>query len=108
MMKCTLPPGRMAVRFACSLYDRMLPLYTGEVRAEGIDLEFEANDSVRQIFDRMGAEQAYDASEMSASEFITRLEAGERSFVAIPVFPSRVFRHGFICVRSERIRAPRD
>ena len=96
------------LRFACSLYDRMLPLYTGEVRAEGVELEFVANDSVREIFDRMGREQAFDASEMSASEFITRVAAGDRSFVAIPVFPSRVFRHGFICVNKERIRAPRD
>ena len=107
-MKRAPSSRRMAFRFACSLYDRMLPLYTGEVRAEGIELEFVANDSVRQIFDRMGGEQAYDASEMSTSEFVTRLAAGDRRFVAIPVFPSRVFRHGFICVNSERIRAPRD
>lgn len=96
------------IRFACSLYDRMLGLYTGEVRPQGFDLEFVANDSVRQIFDRMGAEQAYDASEMSASEYITRLAAGDRSFVAIPVFPSRVFRHGFICVNRDHIRRPED
>lgn len=68
----------MAVRFACSLYDRMLALYTGEVRPEGIDFEFVAEDSVRQIFDRMGGERAYDASEMSTSEYVTRLAAGDR------------------------------
>jgi 4,5-dihydroxyphthalate decarboxylase len=96
------------LRFAASLYDRMLPLYTGEVRPEGIEFEFIAEDSVRSIFDRMGADQAYDASEMSSSEFITRHAAGDRSFVAIPVFPSRVFRHGFICVNTTHIRSPGD
>lgn len=100
--------ARPRVRFASSLYDRMIPLYAGDVQAEDIDLDFIANDSVRQIFDRMAGEQAFDASEMSASEFITRHAAGDRSFVAIPVFPSKVFRHGFICVNRDRIRTPAD
>jgi 4,5-dihydroxyphthalate decarboxylase len=96
------------IRFASSLYDRMIPLYAGEVRAEGIDLDFVANDTVRQIFDQMAGKQAFDASELSASEFITRYAAGDRQFVAIPVFPSKVFRHGFICVNTDRIAKPAD
>lgn len=95
--------------FACSLYDRMLPLYTGEVRPEGIDLDFRAIDSPRDIFDRMASKLEFDAAEMSSSEFISRKSAGQSPFVAIPVFPSRAFRHGFIAVnRKSGISSPKD
>jgi len=97
------------LRFACALYDRMLPLYTGEVRAEGIDLDYVAIESPRDIFDRMAGGLEFDVAEMSSSEFISRKSAGESPFVAIPVFPSRVFRHGFIAInRASGIRTPRD
>ena len=46
--------AKLPLTFACGLYDRMLRLYTGEVRPAGIDLEFLANDEPRDIFDRMG------------------------------------------------------
>ena len=58
---------KIPLTFACGLYDRMLALYTGEVRAEGIDLDFIAIDDPRQIFDRMGKNLEFDACEMSSS-----------------------------------------
>jgi 4,5-dihydroxyphthalate decarboxylase len=98
----------LRLTFACGLYDRMVPLYTGEVRPEGIDLNFLAIDNPREIFDRMAGSQAFDASEMSISELITRISAKQCPFVAIPVFPSRCFRHGFIAVNRRTVRAPKD
>ena len=105
-----MPAAASAVRltFACGLYDRMVPLYTGDVRPEGIDLDFLAIDSPREIFDRMAGAQAFDASEMSISEMITRISARQCPFVAIPAFPSRCFRHGFITVNRRAVRAPKD
>ena len=44
--------------FACGLYDRMLPLYTGEVPVEGVDFKFVVEDNPRVIFDNMAARQA--------------------------------------------------
>ncbi len=97
------------LRFASGLYDRVIPLYSGEVTPEGMDLEFVANDDPRDIFDKMGARQEYDAAEMSSSEFIAGTAAGTSPFVAIPVFMSRVFRHGFITVnKNAGIRTPKD
>jgi 4,5-dihydroxyphthalate decarboxylase len=101
--------GKLPLTFACGLYDRMLRLYTGEVQPAGIDLEFLANDEPRDIFDRMGGKLEFDASEMSSSEFISRLGAGPCPLVAIPVFASRVFRHGFIFYnRKSGIRTPKN
>ena len=101
-------PG-LPLTFACGLYDRMQALYTGEVRPEGIDLDFLAIDSPREIFDRLSGKGEFDVAEMSSSEFISRKSAGQCPFVAIPVFPSRAFRHGFIAVnRRSGIRSPKD
>jgi 4,5-dihydroxyphthalate decarboxylase len=97
------------LNFACGLYDRMLPLYTGDVRPHGIDLKFTVLDDPRQIFDRMAGGNEFDAAEMSSSEFISRKVAGDCPFVAIPVFPSRVFRHSFMFVnRRGSVKTPKD
>lgn len=99
---------KLPMTFACGLYDRMTALYTGEVRAEGIDLNFIAVHHPRDLFDRMVGGLEFDASEMSASEYVTRFAAGPCPFVALPVFPSRMFRHGFIAVDSRAIKEPKD
>jgi 4,5-dihydroxyphthalate decarboxylase len=101
--------SRPQLSFACGLYDRMLPLYTGEVMPAGIDLNFVAINDPRQIFDRMGQRQEFDAAEMSSSEFIARESAGNNPFVALPVFASRIFRHSTITFnRKSGIKSPKD
>src|SRR5438094_276252 len=100
--------SKVSMTFACGLYDRMVPLYTKEVRPDGIDLNFLAIENPREIFDRMGGGQEFDCSEMSSSEFISRFAAGNCPFVGLPVFPSRVFRHGFIWVNKKAIGSPKD
>ena len=94
--------------FATGLYDRMVPLATGEVKPRGIDLNFLEFHHPRDVFDRMVKDKEFDACELSSSEYITRYAAGDRSFVAIPVFPSRAFRHGFIAVNTNKIKKPSD
>lgn len=96
------------ITFACGLYDRTLPLYTGEVKPDGIDLNYLAIDHPREIFDRMQNAQEFDACEMSSSDFAQHLVHGDCPFVAIPVFVSRVFRHGHIAVNRKAISTPND
>src|SRR5262245_5653096 len=86
----------------------MLPLYTGEVKVEGADLDFLVEDNPRIIFDNMAARQAYDVSEFSSSEYISRFVAGQCPFVALPVFASRVFRPSFIFVIRKQLKTPKD
>jgi 4,5-dihydroxyphthalate decarboxylase len=100
---------RLNLTYASSKYDRVEALRTGEVNVEGIDLNVMVFPSGRQIFDRMVGGQEFDVSELSAAEFISLRGRGECPFAAIPVFPSRVFRHGYIFVnRRSGIRAPKD
>ena len=100
-------PG-LPMTFACGLYDRMLALYTGETQPDGIDLNFLVMDNPREIFDRMSNRLEFDACEMSSSEQISRHAANKLPFVAIPVFASRVFRHGFITVNRNHVKKPKD
>ncbi len=101
--------AKLQLTFASGLYDRMQPLYTGEVQPDGIDLNFIAIDQPRPIFDRMSAGQEFDVAEYSSSEFVQRFANKQCPFVAIPVFPSRAFRHGFIAVHKKAgITKPKD
>jgi len=100
--------SRLPITFACGLYDRMQALYTGAVQPDGIDLNFIAVDNPRDLFDRMAGGLEFDVSELSSSEYITRFTAGPCPYIALPVFPSRVFRHGFIAVDSRVVRTPKD
>jgi 4,5-dihydroxyphthalate decarboxylase len=100
--------SKVPLTFACGLYDRVVALAMGTVPVEGVDLKFINIDSPREIFDRMSGSQEFDASEYSSSEFISRFAAKQCPFVAIPIFPSRSFRHGFIAVNRKFVRTPKD
>ena len=101
--------SRLKLSFACGLYDRMLALHTGEVKPDGVDLNFIAIDQPRPIFDRMSGGQEFDVAEYSSSEFVQRFVNRQCPFVAIPVFPSIAFRLGFIAVnRKSGIKNPKD
>ena len=101
--------AKLRLSFACALYDRMQPLYTGEVQPAGIDLNFIPIEEPRPIFDRMSGGQEFDVAEYSSSEFVQRFANKQCPFVAIPVFPSRAFRHGFIAINKKSgIAKPKD
>ena len=86
----------------------MRALADGSVRPEGIDLNCMTH-TVEETFFRMARHREFDVAEMSLSSYTVSLSRPERPFVAIPVFPSRMFRHGFIFVSSKSgIREPKD
>ena len=101
--------SKLPLTFACGPYDRMEALNYGLIPVEGIDLNFIEIQAPREIFDRMVGSQEFDLSEMSLAEYITMTAKGKSPFVALPVFPSKAFRHAFICVnRGAGIREPKD
>ena len=101
--------SKLQLTFACGPYDRMEALKYGIVDVEGIDLNFLEIQAPREIFDRMVGGQEFDLSEMSIAEYVAMKARGDCPFVAIPVFPSRAFRHAFVCVnRGAGIREPAD
>lgn len=99
---------KLHLTVACGDYDRTKTLQDGTVQPEGIRLNYLPLQA-EEIFWRMGGHQEFDASEMSLSNQITMVSRGNAPFVAIPVFPSRFFRHSCIFINTDSgIKGPQD
>lgn len=99
---------RLPISLACWDYDRTRALREGTVRPTGVDLTYLPLPPEETFF-RMLRWQEFDVAEMSLSSYVLSLFADEPPFVAIPVFPSRVFRHGSIYLApSSPVRDPAE
>ena len=99
---------KLHLTVACGDYDRTKALEVGTVQPEGIQLNYIAMQS-EEIFWRMGHHKEFDASELSLSNYITMLSRGNGPFTAIPIFPSRFFRHSCIFINvGSGIQKPED
>jgi len=100
--------SKLRLTLACWDYDRTRALADGRVSPEGIDLNF-LPLHVEETFFRMLRNREFDVAEMSLSSYCVSLMREDPAFVAIPVFPSRFFRHSCIFVSSKSgIREPKD
>ena len=100
--------GSLHLTLACENYDRTRPLKDGVIKPEGIELNYLVM-SVEEIFWRMMKYEEFDVSELSMGAFLTAAARGRRPFIAIPVFPSRTFRHRCIFVNTgSGIQRPQD
>jgi len=98
----------MRLTLACWDYDRTRALMDGSVAPEGIELVY-LNQPVEETFFRMMRYREFDCSEMSLSSYVASLQGNDPPFVAIPVFPSRFFRHSCIFVSAKSgIRQPSE
>jgi 4,5-dihydroxyphthalate decarboxylase len=89
--------SRLRLSFGCWNYDRVRALEDGTVRPDGIDLTF-LSMPVEETFFRMLRHREFDLAEMSLSSYVVSLQAEEPPFVALPVLPSRFFRHSSIYI----------
>jgi 4,5-dihydroxyphthalate decarboxylase len=99
---------RLALTFGCWNYDRTRALADGSVVPDGIDLNY-LDMPVEETFFRMLRHQEFDVAELSLSSYTVSLFREPPPFVAIPVFPSRYFRHSCIYVNAASgIRTAKD
>ena len=97
------------ITLACQDYDHIQALRDSALAVEGFELKLICISPPSQIFLRMLHDEEFDASEMSLSNYIIALGRGDKRFVAIPVFPSRAFRHSYIWINvNSGIREPGD
>ena len=100
--------SKLRLSLGCWDYDRTRALMDGTVVPDGIDLNY-LNMPVEETFFRMLRHREFDVAEMSLSSYTVSLFKPERPFIAIPVFPSRFFRHSCIYVNADAgIREPKD
>src|SRR5580658_9319232 len=100
--------GKLRLTMACWNYDRTRALMEGRVPIDGVELNY-LNLPVEEIFFRMLRHQEFEVAELSLSSYTVSLFRDNPPFVAIPIFPSRFFRHSCIYVNADSgIREPRD
>ncbi len=99
---------KLRLTMACWDYDRTRALMEDRVAIDGIELNY-LNLPVEETFFRMLRRHEFDVAELSLSSYTVSLFHEDPPFIAIPIFPSRVFRHSCIYVnRGSGIREPRD
>src|SRR6478672_1773644 len=100
--------SRLRLTLSCWAYDRVRALADGRVQPEGIDLNF-LDLPVEETFFRMLRNREFDVAELSLSSYTVSTFREPRPFIAIPVFPSRMFRHSSIYINADSgIREPKD
>jgi len=98
----------LPITIATGNYDRVKPLIDGQVRVEGCDVNYLVM-SIEESGHRAFASREFDVTELSSSIYMVDRSRGFDDYVAIPVFPSRSFRHSAIYIRDDRgIAAPGD
>jgi 4,5-dihydroxyphthalate decarboxylase len=90
----------LRLTLACWDYDRTRALMDGSVPVDGVELVY-LNQPVEETFFRMLRYREYDCAEMSLSSYTASLSGENPPFIAIPVFPSRFFRHSCIFVSAK-------
>jgi 4,5-dihydroxyphthalate decarboxylase len=87
----------LPVRVAVTNSDRTEALVRGEVLVRGADLAVTVA-TTHELFRDVWRTRDIDAAEMSLATYCIQVSRGVSDFVAIPVFPSRMFRHSSLYV----------
>lgn len=100
--------AKLQLSVAVGDYDRMRPLVDGAVQIDGVDPQFMLLEP-EELFFRAFRHADFDICELSMSSYCVKTAAGTSPYIAVPVFPSRMFRHTSIYIRTDRgIRSPAD
>jgi 4,5-dihydroxyphthalate decarboxylase len=80
------------ISLACWDYDRTRAIADGRIEPEGLTVNYIALPPEETFF-RMARYREFDVSELSLSSYVLSRRSDDPPFVAVPVFPSRSFRH---------------
>jgi len=96
------------ISIAVGAYDRTAALLDGSVQVEGFNTFFIAGD-LEEIFAQAFSSAQFEVTELSFSNFLISSARGTCPYIALPIFPSRSFRHSAIYLRSDAgIKSPTD
>jgi 4,5-dihydroxyphthalate decarboxylase len=92
--------NEVPLTLAISRYDHVEDLVAGRVKPEGIKLTC-LTLPVEEIFFRFLKYREWDVSELSFAKYASLISQGDDSLTALPVFPSRIFRHSSVYIRRD-------
>jgi len=102
------------ITLTCADYARVMPLATGEVKPEGIELTLIIGsggswETRAEMLRRALSDPTVQVGEASMAGHLRRIDKGDRSFVGLPVFPLRNFTARDLYVRRDGpIKTPPD
>lgn len=99
--------AKLQLSVAMGDYDRTRALLDGNVQIDGVDPVY-MTLSPEETFFRAFRHAEFDITEMSFSSHLVKASTGQNTYVAVPVFLSRAFRHTSIYVRKDIIQRPED
>jgi 4,5-dihydroxyphthalate decarboxylase len=93
---------------AVGAFDRTQPLLDGRVGVEGYDVAWTSGE-LESLFSRAFETAEFDVTELSFCNYLIAAARGGSPYVAMPIFPTRCFRHHAFFVRTDRgIHTPKD
>jgi 4,5-dihydroxyphthalate decarboxylase len=96
------------ITIAVGTYDRTAALLDGSIQVEGFNSQFVSGD-LEAIFAEAFSTAPFAVTELSFSNFLISSARGTCPYIALPIFPSRSFRHSAIYIRSDaEIKSPAD
>lgn len=90
---------KLRLSLALGPYDHTNDVVNGRIPVEGVDL-VPLTLPVEEIFFRFVKFREFDISELSFGKYVALRSQGDESFIALPVFISRAFRHSSVYVRD--------
>jgi len=98
----------LTLKIGCFQYDTTRSLFDGTVPANSLDRTMKTAATLPEIFERLIRGNEFDVAELGLTFYLRLLES-DLPFVALPIFPNRVFRHSCVFVNtSSGITQPRD
>src|SRR4029450_2487331 len=99
--------SRLRLTIAASDYDHFRDLRCGDVRPEGIELNWLIAE-LHEILARFTFNREWDISELSFAKFTTQVTRKNADIIGLPVVCSRLFRFSSIYVnRKSKIKGPK-
>ena len=100
--------SKLHLNMALRWYDRTAALIDGSVQPEGIDLNY-IQLPTYETFWRVLRHTEFDVTEIAYSGYLITRERNPQPYIAIPVFPSKEFRHAAIFINTQAgILEPKD
>ena len=98
--------ANLPLSLTCADYARVMPLVTGDVKPDGIDLTMiigrEGSWPMRaEMLRRAASDPAVHGGESSMAGHLRRIDKGDRSLIGLPVFPLRNFTARDLYVRKD-------
>src|SRR3954463_2979251 len=96
------------LKIGCFHYDTTRALFEGSLPVDSLDSTMDTAATLPEIFERLIRGNEFDVAELGLTFYLRLLES-DPQFVALPIFPNRVFRHSCIFVNARSgITQPRD